>query len=319
MFVSVVIPFYKRKEIVLNTLRSFDKVDYPKTRYEIVLVEDGSNDFNENSFNTFEQCIRYLRSDQKKEQRTHFPPRNMGVSASKGELIIFFDCDQIVNPDFISQHVEFHLKHGDNVLQFGTRKNLKKNQDLNDLTKAEFEADGRKKLFEEYGTNGEDLIGNWANVWSHNISILRRHIEKHGGFDDGFTGWGLEDQELGFRMKKAGLKILYNPAIEVYHQYHTPAMGKSIFEGWMKNYEYFVKKYNYDLEVRAIRILGEILNTTGDRRVKRNKIIDISNLNYKRFELILRCIKNNDVIPADIEIFDRESDYFHLDSETKFN
>ena len=37
----------------------------------------------------------------------------MGVSASKGELIIFFDCDQIVNPDFISQHVEFHLKHGE--------------------------------------------------------------------------------------------------------------------------------------------------------------------------------------------------------------
>jgi glycosyltransferase involved in cell wall biosynthesis len=39
MFVSVIIPYYKRKNIVLNTLKSFDKVDYPKTMYEIVLVE----------------------------------------------------------------------------------------------------------------------------------------------------------------------------------------------------------------------------------------------------------------------------------------
>ncbi len=43
-----------------------------------------------------------------------------------------------------------------------------------------------------------------------------------GAFDESFTGYGHEDLELGYRLQKAGITIVYEPAAVNYHCQDVP-------------------------------------------------------------------------------------------------
>jgi hypothetical protein len=40
-----------------------------------------------------------------------------------------------------------------------------------------------------------------------NIAISRVELEAVNGFDENFVGWGCEDDDLAFRLRKAGIRI----------------------------------------------------------------------------------------------------------------
>lgn len=48
-------------------------------------------------------------------------------------------------------------------------------------------------------------------MFTYNMSVRKQHLLDAGGFDEEFLGWGLEDSELGYRLKKCGLLFAYNP------------------------------------------------------------------------------------------------------------
>ena len=43
--VSIILPYYNRKELVIHTLQSFELL-YVDKKIEVVIVDDGSNDHN---------------------------------------------------------------------------------------------------------------------------------------------------------------------------------------------------------------------------------------------------------------------------------
>jgi GT2 family glycosyltransferase len=62
----------------------------------------------------------------------------------------------------------------------------------------------------------------WLYFLTGNASVRKSHLDRVGRFDEDFTGYGHEDLELGYRLQKAGLTIVYEPAAVDYHWHPVP-------------------------------------------------------------------------------------------------
>lgn len=90
------------------------------------------------------------------------------------------------------------------------------------------------------------------------MAIKRGIFEQVGGFDEKYQ-FGYEDLDLCMKIRKAGGKVIYNPAIELYHfESVTKALiGKDKFESMMDttgsksnpNRDYFLSKWKEDLTI----------------------------------------------------------------------
>lgn len=261
---SVIIPYYKRKELLINTLYSLAKQEQMDKRFEVIIIDDGSNDITEENILALGLSINikyfsYPRSD---KSGASFA-RNRGIEHASGELLIFLDCDILVWPDFVYQHYRFYSMCPDKeaVLQIGLRKKLNQTgiTGTAGITRSQYDEDQRVRAFEIFSHNLAAIKTNWHLVYSNNISISGKTVEKYGGFDENFKGWGFEDTEFGYRMCKHSVKIVYNPAIEVFHQYHEFALDDNRLEGWKQNYNYFVSKHP-DMPVMLQKVFEEFFD-----------------------------------------------------------
>lgn len=103
--VSIIIPVYNRADLIGETLDSIIAQTYQN--WECIVVDDGSTD------NTKEVISTYCEKDLRIQlyDRPHSMPksgnscRNYGYEKSTGDLINFFDSDDIVLPNFLASRV----------------------------------------------------------------------------------------------------------------------------------------------------------------------------------------------------------------------
>ena len=198
---SIMIPTYNRKSMLEKCLKALFDQDYPKDKYEIILIDDGSTDDTKTMMESLSpSCkLKYLRN----EERKGIPrARNRGIREARGEYIIFVDSDVVVRPDFIKQHMNYHKKYldvivnGELIRVFSFKQTGKKRKSILDFSLSPFD--------------------------TANVSVARKHLLEVGGFDEDFLA--SEDLELGYRLKKAGLKCKRNRQALGYHfQRNSPS------------------------------------------------------------------------------------------------
>ena len=99
--VSIIIPVYNRADRIAATLDSLLAQTY--NNLEIILVDDGSKD------HSAEVIAPYLSANIKyyKQQNAGAPAaRNHGFRLAEGELIVFFDSDDLMLPSRIEEQVK---------------------------------------------------------------------------------------------------------------------------------------------------------------------------------------------------------------------
>lgn len=109
--ISIIIPTFNRAHLISETLDSIIAQTY--TNWECIVVDDGSSD------NTDELIDAYQKRDAriKYHHRPNNKPkganscRNIGLSESKGDYIIFFDSDDLMTPDHIEIKINAILKY----------------------------------------------------------------------------------------------------------------------------------------------------------------------------------------------------------------
>jgi glycosyltransferase involved in cell wall biosynthesis len=98
--VSVVICTFNRKRLLKDCLNSVLKMDYPKSLYEIIVVDGGSRD------GTEELCKRFPRIKFIIEKRLGLArARNKGAEVASGSIIAYTDDDCIVDKQWLMQLV----------------------------------------------------------------------------------------------------------------------------------------------------------------------------------------------------------------------
>lgn len=103
--ISVVIPTYNRKQIVLEAIKS--ALQQQPKNYEVIVVDDGSTDGTDSYLESLKLPIRIIR----KENGGVSTARNLGIKQSAGKLIAFLDSDDLWLPGILkaqSNYLESH-------------------------------------------------------------------------------------------------------------------------------------------------------------------------------------------------------------------
>ncbi len=107
-FVSIVIPFRNEEENLLKSLESITSQDYDKNNFEVIYVDDNSDD---NSVKVIEKSIKssnitILKSPIASDERGHKKKAlKYAIENCKGEIIITTDADCVHNKNWLSSMV----------------------------------------------------------------------------------------------------------------------------------------------------------------------------------------------------------------------
>lgn len=119
MFFSIVIPIYNSEKYIKACLESISMQTF--SDYEVVLINDGSNDKSREICSKFcEQDARFRLCD--KENGGQFSARKMGIEQSQGQYILPVDSDDLIRNDSLQiLHDFLQRKPVDIVIFRGSR------------------------------------------------------------------------------------------------------------------------------------------------------------------------------------------------------
>jgi hypothetical protein len=152
--------------------------------------------------------------------------------------------------------------------------------------------DRRSRLYEfmRHPTKPK-LIGN-------NVGIWRSDYERVNGYDENFVGWGCEDDDLRYRLRRAGVRIRsilrWTHTYHLWHPVHN-TQPKTWREGLNVRYllrsgrltrcrNGLVKRATTDL---AIRLVGERAASPGVQQLIRQHLPPVSNSEYAEVEILV--------------------------------
>ena len=199
--------------------------------------------------------------------------RNHGASHATGDVIIFLDPDQIVTPDFVASHIRRH-ELGGTIAVIGMRTRLKTGEVDVGLLGERFDLralppiaalDVRFRAVSRYSENAGDYSGAWHLFFSCNVSVPTWAFRQVGGFDGAFTGWGLEDCELGYKLDALGIPLVFLLDEISFDVWHPRPFDRARYERWLANLEYFKTKHPSE-RVGCQEAFGRSLNPDIVRR-----------------------------------------------------
>lgn len=97
--VSFCIPVHNAGAFLADTLESLLVQDYP--HIEIICVNDHSTDDSLNILKKFDKKISFFEANNYGASAA----RNLAFKNSSGEFVVFFDADDLVNPDYVSSQL----------------------------------------------------------------------------------------------------------------------------------------------------------------------------------------------------------------------
>jgi glycosyltransferase involved in cell wall biosynthesis len=215
---SIIIPTYNSKYFLLNVVRHLIQQNYNKTNFEIIIVDDGSNDnsaaylqsylaTSPNQINLkyiyWKKDLQYSRGDFGYRAGA---ARNIGVKNSSGQNLIFLDSDILVPESFLNE-IDLHLSKND-VIQFVRRHLSPKfslaNANYNniDLKSQSYIEDAKywNQFFNSDSWQALDRF--WKYTCSYCLAMTKENFFAAGRFRRTFLWYGFEDTDLGYKLFK---------------------------------------------------------------------------------------------------------------------
>jgi GT2 family glycosyltransferase len=199
--VSIVILYYKRREIIEQTLESALRQDYANR--EILLIDNNSEDDVKDIVDRLDAGIQLI---QLPENMGACGGRNVGIRAAKGNILIFIDDDVTFDSTReVSAVVDtFERKPAIHVLAF---------QIWDPRT-------GKARIREWCHTRplskyvNQEFETSW---YGEGMSAFRREVFDRCGLYYEPLFYGAEGHDMSLRLMDQGFRMLYTPGIRVNH------------------------------------------------------------------------------------------------------
>lgn len=107
--VTIIVPALNEELTVAATVDSLLALNYPKDKFELLLIDDGSNDKTLEVFNTYKNNPQ-VRVFTKKNDGSKFAALNFGLEHTRTELVGCLDADSFVDPDAL-KHIVPHFEN----------------------------------------------------------------------------------------------------------------------------------------------------------------------------------------------------------------
>jgi O-antigen biosynthesis protein len=216
--ISVVLCTYNGSKTIAESLEHIKSVEYPN--FEVIIVNDGSND------NTVSIIKRYSEKYGFKVISTINKglsfSRNLGISASRGEIVAFIDDDAYPDTHWLYYIADTLIKNPDIVAVGGP--NIVPPEDG---TIAQCVASSP-------GGPAHVLISDKLaeHITGCNMAFRKMIFNKIGEFDEQFITAG-DDVDICWRILSAGYKIGFSPSALVWHHRRD-----SVKRYWKQQYNY---------------------------------------------------------------------------------
>ena len=241
MKITVIVTTYNRPDALAATLDGFLTQDIRD--FELIVADDGSTAETRLLTETYARKAPFAVLHVWQEDRGFRAGaiRNRALAATAGEYVIFIDGDCVPPPAFVRTHGELaepgYFLSGNRILLSPgfTSEVLGRRLPVH--------AWGAVKWFRAWlkrdvnrvmpllrlpdGAFRKRSPRQWEGVKTCNLSAWRADLLRVNGFDESYSGWGLEDSDLVIRMLRAGVKHksarFAAPVFHLWHKEHDRA------------------------------------------------------------------------------------------------
>lgn len=148
----------------------------------------------------------------------HYPgvaaARNRGWREARAPLVLFLQDDVLAGRRLLPEHLAWHERQRKD--EVGVLGHVRWARKLRVTPFMHWLDHGIQ--FDYPGIRG--MEAGWGRLYTTNVSVKRRLLERVGGFDEAFP-FGYEDLDLGKRMADHGFRLLYNRRARVEHLHPT--------------------------------------------------------------------------------------------------
>lgn len=203
MRLSIQLCTYNRARLLERVLEACFDQTLPPDQYEVVLVNDGSQDDTPAIIERAQRLATCRFTVVHQANGGLAKARNAGIAQCTGARIAFIDDDVLPTPVFAAEHLRSDERHDDVVVRGAA------------INTESFDA-----LPVPVWTP-KHYSGNW--FWTTNVSVRRSRLDAVGGrFDESFSEYGWEDIELGLRLRAIGTKAVFNRLALAFHYKPRP-------------------------------------------------------------------------------------------------
>ena len=245
--ISVVIGTLNQRDVLERVLESFARQTAAAADFEVIVVDSSSSDGTDALMKSFKTpySLRYIRQ----ENRGKSGARNRGVREAVSPLILLTDADMVAEENLVATHLQGAAQFPDSTFE-GLTYNLRS------IALGEKDSSNRIPYITRKLRPFQKL--DFYYFLTGKLSAPKAVLEKAGLFDEEFTGYGWEDLELGYRLKKMGIPLRYLPTAINFHFHpldaqHAPekkfSMGESAAYFHQKHPE---KKLKYFLGAHPV-------------------------------------------------------------------
>lgn len=194
-FVSVISPVLNGERHIRQCIEGLMNVDYPKGRYEIIFVDNGSSDGTVEIIKEYE-TVKLLVKENVKVGAV----RNYGARHARGEILAFIDSDCIADRKWLQNAIHCLVDRQHGIV--GSHYKVPNGCSLIGRAWAARSAYKRQE-------------GEITYIPAGNLFISKELFDSVGGFDGSLLS--SEDVDLCQRIRDKGGSVFSNLAIAVYH------------------------------------------------------------------------------------------------------
>ena len=216
---SIVVPVKNEEKVIGRLLGALSRLNYPRDKVEVVVVEDGSTD------STVEVCRRFadekllnLRILRKAHSDGKPSALNLAIRHATGVIVGFFDADSVPDTNVLLKAAGYF--HSSEVVAVQGRTHSI-NSDENMLTK--LLSHEETILFEAY-LRGRDVLKLFVHLKGSCQFLRRSVLEELKGFDESALS---EDMEFSAKLAEKNYGVKYAPDVVSWEE--SPASWKQLF------------------------------------------------------------------------------------------
>lgn len=253
--VTVMVPAHNESIVLKKTMEALIRFDYPKDRYEIIVVNDNSTDDSAQVLKTIQHNnpsakIIVINTDRVVGGKGKSNALNIALSVASGSVIAIYDADNTPEKQALKILVENLMsddKLGAVIGKFRTR-----NKYASLLTRF---VNIETLAYQCMNQAGRYFFFKLCTIPGTNYVIRRELIDQMGGWDVNALA---EDTEISFRLYRMGYYIKFIPQAVTWEQ--EPQKLKQWFKQrtrWVKGNLYVLKsnfKYAFDPHAGIMRL-----------------------------------------------------------------